>query len=143
MPANVQGQYFWIQTSKKGKEALEVEGILRIKDFSPNEEKQLFRFEPVNNNINVNKSFVIVNELSGKALDIPNSSFSKGEKLVQWTVSKGFNQRWTFQDHLGQGFLIKSLLTGMVMDIADRSKKPGTRVLQWEQNGGSNQLWIP
>ena len=37
--------YYWIKTdAKKGKKALAFEGILRIHDFDPNNENQLFRF---------------------------------------------------------------------------------------------------
>lgn len=71
-------KYFWIKTSEKGKSALELEGLLRYKDFEMNNEGQLFRFEQVNGNNTLNNTAVIINNLSGKALDVPASTFDKG-----------------------------------------------------------------
>ena len=107
-----------------------------------NNDKQLFRFQPVNDNHAVNGSSVLINHLAGKAIDVPKSSFDKGEQIKTWEVTKDFNQRWTLKKW-GKGVLIKSLLTGMCLDIEGESTKPGTKIIQWEETGGTNQQWIP
>jgi hypothetical protein len=74
--ANLPGyqQFYWLKTDKAGKKAIKIEGILRYDTFDPNDEKQLFRLEPVNNNSIVNASTVIINARSGKAIDVPGAS---------------------------------------------------------------------
>lgn len=109
--------YYWIKTdAKKGNKAVAFEGILRVHDFDPNSENQLFRIQLVDN-YTIENSAVIINNLSGKALDIPNSTRKHGERIVCWEKNKRWNQRWHFQKH-GKGVLVKSVLTGQNLDIA-------------------------
>lgn len=71
--APVQGfyTYWWIKTSKSSDKAVTLEGLLRYKNFDLNDETQLFRFEPINNNNAVLSTTMIVNSRSGKAIDVP------------------------------------------------------------------------
>jgi hypothetical protein len=136
-------KYYWIKCSSKGSKALKMEGILRVDDLNPQDESFLFRFEPVNN-YTLQNSAIIINNLSGKALDVPGATFEfkKGKtNLIQWEKSGRWNQRWHFEKH-GKGVLIRSALTGCCVDIAGENKKPGGHVIQWEKTGGSNQQWF-
>lgn len=111
-------KYFWIKTdAKKGKKAISLEGILRVADFDPNSEAQLFRFEQVNN-YTIQNSAVLINNFSGKALDVPGATHKHGERLIVWEKNKRWNQRWHFQKH-GKGVLIKSAFNGQCCDIAE------------------------
>ena len=102
----------------------------------------MFRFEPVNDCYAVNNSALIINNLSGKALDVPGASFDKEERPLQWEINRRFNQRWVFHRH-GQGVIIQSLLNGLCCDIAGEKRDPGSKVILWDRTGGSNQVWIP
>ena len=133
--------YYWIKTSDKGDKAISLEGILRYGNYDPNNEAQLFRFEQVNN-YTLQNSAIIINNMSGKALDVPGATFKHGERLLQWEKNKRWNQRWHFQKH-GKGVIIKSVLNGLCCDIAGESRDNGAKVVQWEQTGGSNQQWFP
>jgi len=76
--APIQGQrWFWIKTDSKGNSALSLEGILRYGNFDSNSESQLFTFAQVNNPT-IAQSAVIINNFSGKALDVPGATFKKG-----------------------------------------------------------------
>lgn len=141
-PIDSNPKYYWIKTdAKKGNKALAFEGILRIKEFDPNAPNQLFILQMVSN-YTIESSAVIINNLSGKALDVPHSTRKHGERLICWEKNKRWNQRWHFQKH-GKGVLIKSVLTGLCLDIAGEKRDSGAKVVQWEQTGGTNQMWLP
>lgn len=120
---------------------MSLEGILRFGSFDPNNESQLFRFEQINN-YTIQNSAVLVNNLSGKSLDVPGASYKHGERLIQWEKNRRWNQRWHLQKH-GKGVLIKCVHNGLCLDIAAESRENGAKVVQWEQTGGSNQQWFP
>ena len=103
-----------------------------------NDEKQLFRLEPVNNNNIVNASTIITNVKSGKVLDVPAATHDKGAKIIQYSKNKRFNQRWVFI-RANKGYQIRSLLNGLYLDVLESSKKNNAKVIQWENNGGDNQ----
>ena len=44
----------------------------------------MFRFVPVKNNNEINHSGILINNLAGKAMDIPGNSFDKGEPIKTW-----------------------------------------------------------
>lgn len=140
-PVKAYYKYYWIQTDKKGTEALALEGLLRHKKFDPNSDSQLFRFELVTNPV-IQGSSIIVNNLSGKALDVPEATWNKGERIIQWEKNKRWNQRWRFVKQ-GKGVMIQSIFNGFVLDIAEEKKKSGSKVIQWEKTGNSNQQWFP
>ncbi len=67
------------------------------------------------NNI-LSGSAIIVNNYSGKVIDVPKASRKEGEKMVQWTKNKRWNQRWSFIKQKN-GIAIKSVVTGHNLDI--------------------------
>lgn len=109
-------KYYWIKTDGKGNEALALEGILRYGAFDANAENQLFRLQLVNNNT-IQQSAVIINNMSGKALDVPGATQKKGERLLQWEKNKRWNQRWRFVKQ-GKGVIIQSVFNNLALDIA-------------------------
>ncbi len=70
-----QNNSFWFMTSAKATEAVALEGILRYKQFDSNAINQLFYIVPVNNSTALNDSCILVNNSSGKAVDVPGSTF--------------------------------------------------------------------
>lgn len=142
-PVQAFHKYYWIKDKAEGKRALKLEGILRIDHFNPQDEAQLFRIEQVNNQT-IQNSGIIINNYTGKALDVPGATFEfkKGKtKLIQWDKNKRWNQRWHFQ-RTGKGVVIRSAMTGCCIDIAGESRKNGADIIQWEHTGASNQQWF-
>ena len=117
-----------------------MEGILRYGDFEPNNQAFMWRFEPVKNNQAINTSALIVNNFTGKAIDVPGNSFETGEKIGQWEKNYRWNQRWTFQK-TGKGVVIKNLSNGQNLDISGESKKDHAEIIQWSHTGNINQQW--
>lgn len=134
------GNCFWFKTSSKGNKAICLEGGLRFKDFDPNAINQLFYIVPVDQCGGLNNTCIITNASSGKALDIPGATFEHGERLIQWTKNKRFNQRWRWEN-CGAGYLLVSVLNGQCVDIAGENRDPESKVVQWDRTGGSNQTW--
>jgi beta-galactosidase len=85
---------------------------------------------------------VLINKLSGKALDVPGGTFDLEERIIQYEVNRRFNQRWRWirQD---KSCLIQNVLTGLFLDIAGESRSSGAKVIQWSHTGNTNQQWIP
>ncbi len=68
-------------------------------------------------NNTMNQSCLIINKLSGKALDVPGSILEPGERIIQYEINRRFNQRWRWVKH-DKGYLIQSVLNGLCLDIA-------------------------
>jgi dienelactone hydrolase len=79
----------------------------------------------------------IVNQNSGKCLDIADASFADHAKIQQFHCHGGTNQRWV----LGQRGEIISKLSGKCLDVVDASTADQARVQQFGCHGGANQLW--
>jgi hypothetical protein len=90
----------------------------------------------------MNTSFVLINRLSGKALDVPGSTLNPGERIIQYTINRRFNQRWRWVKH-DKGYLIQSMQSGLFLDIAGESRAAGGKVIQWSRTGNPNQQWLP
>lgn len=139
---NVSNDLFWIKCEEEGEKAVSLEGILRYKTFDPNDPSQIFRIVNVDNTDALADTSILINNNSGKSLDVPNSSFEHDTRAIQFELNKRFNQRWRFINQ-GSGVMIQSLLNDLVLDIAGESKEGGSPVILWEKTGGNNQLWTP
>ena len=134
--------FYWIKCEEEGDRTVAFEGILRYKEFNPNDPAQMFKFYRVDPQKVLPDVSVLVNNHSGKALDVPNSTFEHDTRIIQYSLTKRFNQRWKFVPQ-GKGYMIQSLLNGLVLDIAGESTEGGSPVIQWEKTGGTNQIWLP
>lgn len=94
------------------------------------------------NNNTLKSSSVIINNYSGKALDVPGATLKKEKRLIQWKVNRRWNQRWVFVKS-GKGVIIQSLYNHFALDIAEGKKTSGAKVIQWDKTGDSNQIWFP
>ena len=72
---NIKNDFFWIKLDSEGDKAVSLEGVLRYKQFNPNDPSQIFRFFEVEPSQIMRESCVLINKPSGKALDVPSSSF--------------------------------------------------------------------
>jgi hypothetical protein len=84
---------------------------------------------------------MILNRLSGKALDVTNASTANGTLLQQWTGSGDGQQRWAVVP-LGNGYYkILNTLTNKALDVTSASIINGALIQQWEDNGNWQQQW--
>lgn len=108
-------KYYWIKSSK-GDEAITLEGILRFAEFDPYSQLQLFRFDRVSNK-DIQQSTLIINNITGKLIDVPKATRQKGERIIQWQRNNRWNQRWRLIKS-GNGIIIESFYNGLVLDIS-------------------------
>jgi hypothetical protein len=89
---------------------------------------------------------IVINNNSGKCLDVYQKSLSVGANVDQWTCTSGANQDWV--DILSNGFDhtyvdYNTVLNGndLVLDVFHASLAVGANVDQWTSTLGVNQLW--
>ncbi|QYR20333.1 RICIN domain-containing protein [Paenibacillus sp. sptzw28] len=93
--------------------------------------------------VNTSLIYKIINENSGKVLDVSNSSTADGANVQQWTSwSPGTNQQWDFVDAGGGYYKIMNVNSGKVLDVAGMSTADGANVQQYTSwSPGANQQW--
>ncbi len=85
--------------------------------------------------------YKVVNENSGKVLDVTDSSMNDGARIIQKSDNGGDSQKWYFAD-IGSGYKrIINVKSGKTLDVSDESKEDGGAVIQWKNTGGNNQQW--
>lgn len=109
--------------------------------FDANSENHLWRFEEITENNTITQSFMLINRHSSKALDVLGGSLSPGERIIQYTINRKFNQRWRWIKH-DKGYVIQSIHSGLFLDIAGESRESGAKVIQWSWTGNPNQQWL-
>lgn len=83
----------------------------------------------------------IVNENSGKVLDVKDSSQAAGGEAIQRTDTGSQSQKWYIAD-AGSGYKkIVNANSGLVLEVKGQSTSDGGVVCQWTANGGTNQQW--
>jgi hypothetical protein len=113
------------------------------------------------------RSVTIVNKLSGKALEVENSSLHQGARIQQVTLSGAASQRWfvklakfirhrNIRGTMGRqaqrfwpavlrfpaaGYSLIADHSGLCLDIPNGSVDKAVAVQQFPLNGGSSHLW--
>ncbi|MDN3637488.1 carbohydrate-binding protein [Simiduia curdlanivorans] len=82
-------------------------------------------------------TYVIVNENSGKSLDVADLSNANGANVQQWDYSDGLNQQWLAQSQGGNQFELINVKSGLCLDADSGSNN----VHQWQCFGNQNQRW--
>ncbi|BDI31213.1 hypothetical protein CCAX7_32640 [Capsulimonas corticalis] len=78
------------------------------------------------------QSYMVYNQNSGMALDVPGGTNVHGTQLQQWTPNGATAQAWTFHD-LGDGYWeITSVVNGLALDDYGWGTTDGTVVDQWD-----------
>jgi Ricin-type beta-trefoil lectin domain-like len=116
---------------------------------------------------NASQSVIIVNKLSGKALEVENSSSNHGARIQQFTRNGTSNQRWfvkctkfikyralpgmirhrvrrfwpTFLPLPKAGYSLIADHSGLCLDVLNGSTDNAVAVQQLPLNRGNNQLW--
>jgi hypothetical protein len=108
----------------------------------------MFDFKPVAGRPD---TYTVVNQHSGKCLDVNGASTTDGAAVIQWTCSGTTNQMFTLRPvtALGnsQDYQLVAVHSGKCVDVAGVSTQPRALVNQWTCDTGStlatkkNQIW--
>lgn len=88
--------------------------------------------------------FLIVNEDSGKVLEIGNFDDKPGAPLQMWDRNGGDNQLWFFARRAeddARNMVIVNKHSQLAIDIADNQATEGVTLQQWTAAGQANQQW--
>eukprot|EP00659_Diplonema_papillatum_P009332 gene9332-14467_t len=83
--------------------------------------------------------YYVLNEFSGKALDVKDSSKDSVADVVVTDLTNSKSQRWTF-DKLSDGsYSIINVNSGLGLDVARGSDDDGGNIIQYKFSGAQNQ----
>lgn len=82
--------------------------------------------------------FKMVNESSGKCVDVWNGSYANGTDILQWSCNGDPNQTWIYTD---QGQLLSKGNTSYCYDIEGGDGDLGDRHHIWQCDGGASEKW--
>lgn len=96
-------------------------------------------------------TYTVVNQFSGKCLDVANVSTADGAAVQQWTCNGGANQRYKLQTVTALGnshdYQLVAVHSGKCVDVSTISTAPGAKIHQWPCDAASalttkkNQIW--
>lgn len=89
--------------------------------------------------VDPNTWYVLINQHSGKAMDVLGPSTENGATVGQWARNDGAWQQWRFLATGDGHYRLQSRHSGKVVDISGKSLADGADVVQWTDNGGTNQ----
>ncbi|MFD3514642.1 RICIN domain-containing protein [Streptomyces sp. NPDC058657] len=101
---------------------------------------QRWRLSPVHEGSGLHH---VVNEATGKRLDVANAAIENGTRIQQWRANNFGAQEWIVERHPdapGRVSLV-SWISGLLLEVADRSTEEGARVQQWEDTDSPYQWW--
>ncbi|QEO15457.1 cellulase family glycosylhydrolase [Agromyces intestinalis] len=81
----------------------------------------------------------IVNQNSGKCLDVVGGSTENGAEVIQYTCGSGANQRWTLTDRGNGYYNIVSAQSGKCLDVTSASTADGATIKMYTCGNGTNQ----
>jgi endoglucanase len=83
----------------------------------------------------------IVNQSSGKCVDVVGASTANAAEIVQYTCGGAANQLWALHD-LGNGYHnLVAQHSGKCLDVNNASTADGAAVIQYTCGSGNNQQW--
>ncbi|MBV8896102.1 MAG: RICIN domain-containing protein [Acidobacteriaceae bacterium] len=88
----------------------------------------------------LNGVFEIVNELTGKVVQVAGGSDANGAAIEQSALNGQPNQQWQFVA-AGANYSIANVANGKVLDVTNFSTEDGAHVQQFQYLAGANQKW--
>ena len=85
--------------------------------------------------------FHIVNQRSGKSLDVADWNTDDGGKIQQWLYHAGYNQIWGLYPVDDKYFYIMSKHSRKCLTVKDGNLEHGANVVQSDYVGGAHQQW--
>lgn len=86
-------------------------------------------------------TFIIVNRLSGKMLDVSGQGTANGTNVLLWPGTGGTNQRWTLAAVTGGYFSVTGVQSGKALDIIGSGTADGDNAEIYTYSSGTNQQW--
>ncbi len=86
-------------------------------------------------------AYVVANQNSGLALEIPGNSPTHGVGFQQGLVNGGPAQKWRFNDLGNNVWTVINSANRLAWDNTGWSVAPGTKIEQWDYNGLPVQQW--
>lgn len=86
--------------------------------------------------------FAIINENSGKYLEIKSALTNEGAEAGQWGVTHNWCQKWSFESAENGYYRIKNQNSGLYLDIQDQSVEDGAKAIQNSYADNDSQLWL-
>ncbi|WP_034847137.1 RICIN domain-containing protein [Ruminiclostridium josui] len=99
---------------------------------------------PINapvSNIKTGVNYKIINRNSGKLLDVSGASVADGGNVIQWGLTGGTNQQWSFADAGGGYYKIVNRNSGKLLEILNSSTENGGDAIQGTDSGSDSQKW--
>jgi sugar lactone lactonase YvrE len=101
------------------------------------DERQKWQLVPVDSQF-----YKIVDEISGKVLDVTGASTANGAGVQQWDYLGFDNQLWQLVPVGSSYYVIVNKLSRRVLDVTAASASAGALIQQWDYLGGGNQMWM-
>lgn len=86
-------------------------------------------------------SVSLINENSGKYLEIKSALTSAGAEAGQWGVTGNWCQKWTFENAPDGYYRIKNMNSNLYLDIQNHSTADGAKAIQSSYAENDSQLW--
>jgi hypothetical protein len=99
------------------------------------------RLYSVSSGIDPNIAYSVVNQNSGKCLDIAGASTAENINVVQWTCHGGPNQKFKFTPTASGYYRLVAQHSGKVLRVSGGSSANGAKVLQTTWAGYFSQEW--
>jgi hypothetical protein len=91
-------------------------------------------------------TYLIINQNSGKCLDVVGASTADGANVQQYTCHRQANQRWIirYDQHRGDRatYRFVNVRSGKCLEVAGSSTADGANVRQSTCDGAYNQRWL-
>ncbi len=85
--------------------------------------------------------FAIINQNSGKYLEIKSALTSSGAESGQWGVTEHWCQKWVFETAGNGYYRIKNKNSNLYLDIENQSTEDGAKAIQSSYAQRDSQLW--
>ena len=85
--------------------------------------------------------FAIINQNSGKYLEIKSALTSSGAEAGQWGVTEHWCQKWVFEAAGNGYYRIKNKNSNLYLDIENQSTEDGAKAIQSSYAQRDSQLW--
>ena len=82
----------------------------------------------------------LINQKSGKCLDVASASTANGANVIQYTCGTSTNQQWQWVA-IGSYFQLKARHSGKCLDVVSSGTADGTDIQQYTCGSGNNQQW--
>ncbi|OCT12584.1 hypothetical protein A8709_32745 [Paenibacillus pectinilyticus] len=141
------GNHYYSIRSKISNKVIDIPNasttITNIQQYDYNgSDAQLFTFgDQFSTPIVSGASYKLINENSGKALDVYTASTAPGTKVQQYMDNGGSAQRWKIDDQGNGAYSLTAECSNLVLDVVNGSTSDGAGVQQYTWNGSAAQKW--